>query len=132
MHTRIKELRQSLKLTQKEFASKLCVTRSTVATWETVENVISNRSIINMCKEFNVNENWLRTGEGKMFKDLDRNEQIAKFIYNLQLSADDSFKKRLINALIELNEDQWELLADMSLKLYQEQFKDSSNKKSDN
>lgn len=127
MHTRIKQLRQSLKLTQKDFAKSLCVTRSTVATWETVENVISNRSIIDICREFNVNEKWLRTGQGTMFRNSTKDEKIAKFINKLQLDADDSFKKRLINVLIELNDEQWELLADMTLKLYKEQYIDNSN-----
>ncbi len=67
MNNRIKVIRKSLKLTQKDFAEKLGVKRNTVAQWEIGVNGLSDQVIKSICREFNVNETWLRDGEGEMF-----------------------------------------------------------------
>lgn len=66
MNERIKELRNSLKLTQNDFGVKIGVARNTIANYETGNRIPSNQIIISICREFNVNEKWLRTGEGEM------------------------------------------------------------------
>ena len=71
-----------------------------------------------ICREWNVNEEWLRTGEGEMFVEMTRDEQIAYFIGSIQANVDDSFKKRFISMLSTLDEPEWELLEKMALKLY--------------
>ena len=68
INERIKELRHTLKLTQQEFADRLGVKRNTVGQWECGINSLTNATIIFLCKEFNVSENWLRNGIGDMFK----------------------------------------------------------------
>jgi len=67
MNTRIKKLRKALDLTQQEFADKIGMKRNTVANYETDRNEPSNSVVSLICREFNVNETWLRTGEGEMF-----------------------------------------------------------------
>lgn len=67
MNERIKKLRKALDLTQQEFADKIGMKRNTVANYETDRNKPSNSVISLICKAFNVNEEWLRTGEGEMF-----------------------------------------------------------------
>lgn len=67
MKDRIRKLRRSLDLTQQEFADKIGMKRNTVANYETGRNEPSASVISLICREFNVNETWLRTGEGKMF-----------------------------------------------------------------
>ncbi len=69
MNNRIKAIRKSLKFTQKDFAEKLGVKRNTVAQWEIGVNGLSDQVIKSICREFNVNETWLRYGEGEMFKE---------------------------------------------------------------
>ena len=68
MYTRIKKLRKSLDLTQHEFANRLGISRNTIATYETGKSNPSDPAISLICREFNVNEEWLRTGSGEMFK----------------------------------------------------------------
>ena len=65
METRIKKLRKALELTQQEFAERIGIKRNTVATYEIGRNVPLDAVIASMCREFNVNEAWLRTGEGE-------------------------------------------------------------------
>ncbi len=67
MNTRIKKLRKALDLTQQEFADKIGMKRNTVANYETNRNEPSNSVVSLICREFNVNEEWLRTGMGEMF-----------------------------------------------------------------
>lgn len=70
MDKRIKELRNALKLTQQAFADKIGTSRGNIACYEIGKNTPSDAVVSLICKEFNVNEEWLRTGEGEMFKQL--------------------------------------------------------------
>lgn len=120
MKDRIKKIRKELDLTQQEFADKIGIKRNSVAKYETGENVPSAASISLICREFDVNEEWLRTGSGEMFIPLDRRSSIAKLTKQLLDEEEDSFKNRLISVLANLTEDQWEILAEIAEKLTKE------------
>lgn len=64
MNNRIKELRLDLGLSQEAFGKQIKIQRSSVSKIETGENSPSDQTISLICKEFNVNEEWLRTGKG--------------------------------------------------------------------
>lgn len=68
MNERIKKIRKALDLTQSEFAARLGMKQNTIATYEMGRSNPSTPTINNICKEFRVNEEWLRTGNGDMFK----------------------------------------------------------------
>ena len=68
MNERIKKLRKALGLTQQEFADRIGTKRTNIAKYETGTNIPSSAVIPLICREFNVNETWLRTGEGEMFR----------------------------------------------------------------
>lgn len=112
MNERLKKLRKTLDLTQQEFADRIGSKRNTIAKYETDTNVPSAAVISLICREFNVNENWLRTGEGDMFMEMSRDEQIEKFVGDLLHGEEDSFKRRLISGLAALNENGWKVLED--------------------
>ena len=112
MDERLKKLRKTLDLTQQEFADRIGSKRNTIAKYETDTNVPSAAVISLICREFNVNENWLRTGEGDMFMEMSRDEQIEKFIGDLLHGEEDSFKRRLISGLAALDENGWKVLED--------------------
>jgi len=107
---RIKELRKSLKLTQQAFADRLGIKQNTVALYEMGRSGVSDGIIKSICREFNVNESWLRTGGGEMFAPKTREETIAKFFGTL-LDTDMKFKKDLIETLAKLDESSWVELA---------------------
>lgn len=106
-------------MTQQKFADKLGVKRNTVGQWECGINAITDQVITSICREFNVNEDWLRTGQGEMFIKQTRDEQIASFIGSIQSSEDDSFKKRFISMLSSLDESEWEVLEKMVIMLHE-------------
>ena len=64
---RIRQLRKTLDLTQQEFAEKIGIKRNTIATYEMGRNEPIDSVITLLCREYGVNEVWLRTGAGKMF-----------------------------------------------------------------
>ncbi len=110
MKNRIKELRKQLGLSQTEFGAKIGVKQTTVAGYENGLRSPSDAAILSICREFNVNETWLRTGEGKMFVEKTRDEEIAAFIGRALSDETPTFKKRLISVLARLSEDEWTML----------------------
>ncbi|SQA14556.1 Predicted transcriptional regulator [Streptobacillus moniliformis] len=70
MNNRVKELRKKLKLSGDKFGSKLGVKRSTISNLENQTRNLTEQMIKSICREFNVNEEWLRYGNGPMFNSL--------------------------------------------------------------
>ncbi len=110
MNERIKKLRKALDLTQQEFADRIGSKRNTIAKYETETNTPSAAVISLICREFHVNEKWLREGTGEMFLLTDCNDDIAKLIQLLHNEDTDSFKNRFISILANLSTKEWEIL----------------------
>ena len=110
MGERVKELRKALGLSGEKFGEKIGVTRSAISDIERGRNGLSDSNILAICREFNVNEEWLRTGTGEMFKDMTLDEEIISFIGDIQWDASNTFKKRFISAIAKLNEEEWKVL----------------------
>ena len=105
MKTRIKEIRKILKLNQADFADKLGLARATIASYEVGNSLPSDRTINDMCREFNLQEQWLRTGEGPMFRQQsDIDNQLAIEVAKL-IQSEDDFTKKLIHAYLRLPDD---------------------------
>ncbi len=117
MKDRIKQIRKELDLTQQEFADRLGIKRGGIANYEIGRNEPADSVISLICREFNVNEQWLRDGTGDMFINLTRDEQIASFIGGIQSVEKETFKKRFISMLSNMTESEWELLEEMVNKL---------------
>lgn len=109
-NTRIRKLRKALDLTQVEFARRIGTTQNSVANYETGHRNPSSSVVNNICKEFHVSETWLRTGEGGMFLELSRSDEIAAFVESVLHDESADFKRRLIAALSHLDAAGWEAL----------------------
>lgn len=116
MKERIRKLRRTLDLTQQEFSDRIGMKRNTVANYETGRNEPSASVISLICREFDVNEEWLRTGEGEVFVQRTRNQIITDFLGDV-IKDDDSFKKRFVEALAALDVEDWEYLEKLIIKL---------------
>lgn len=114
---RVRELRKSLQLTLEKFGKPLGVGKTAISKIENGENNLTDQMILAICREYNVDENWLRTGEGEMFKKLNRQQELAQLTATLFKEEEDSFKSRLIMALAQLNEKEWELLEEIAEKI---------------
>ena len=120
MNERVRILRKSLKMTLESFGARIGIKKSSLSQIENGVNNLTEQNILLICKEFNVNEEWLRNGEGEMFLQMDRQEQIAKLTTDLFKGEKNSFKERLILALAGLNESEWELLEKIAEKIAKE------------
>ena len=116
MKDRIKKIRKELDLTQQGKEKKIGTTANVLTNYETGRRNPSASVINNICKTFDVNETWLRTGEGEMFVQRTRNQIITDFLGDL-IVENATFKKRLIEALAELDERDWEALEKLATKL---------------
>ena len=121
MKDRIKMVRKAVGLTQQAFADKLGIRQNTVALYEMGRSGVSDGMITSICREFNVNETWLRTGEGEMFKKRTDNEILTEFAADLVFEADDSFKKAIITAFAKMDDETWDLFERWARK-FLEQF----------
>ena len=115
---RIKELRKAKGLTQFEFADRLKVSRSNIASYETGKNELSSAAISLICRTFSVSETWLRTGEGEMFSDTAREEQIAAFMGDVLAAESEDFRKRFVSMLSSLSVDEWRLIEEKAKELF--------------
>lgn len=120
MNERIKELRKTLGFTQQEFADKIGVKRNTVATYEMGRSVPSDSAISLICREFNVREAWLRTGEGEMFKSKSRNEELMEFATTVAEGDPSSIQAQLLAVMARLTDQQWEVLAQVAREFVEE------------
>lgn len=120
MNDRIKIVRKKAKLTQKEFAQRLGIKQNTVASYEIGRIGISDAVINSICREFNVNETWLRTGKGEMHQSLTKSQEIGAFANEVMKLPDEAFKKRFVDALQRLDEKDWKNLEEIANKLLKE------------
>ena len=117
MNERIKKLRKALDLTQAEFASRIGTSQNSLAGYETGRRNPSSSVVNNICKEFHVSETWLRTGEGEMFVERTRDDELAAFMDELLAEESADFRRRLVTALSRLKPEQWEALEAVALEL---------------
>lgn len=111
INERIRYLRKvELKMTQDDFAANINLSRSNLGNIEIGRIAVTERVIVSICREFNVNEEWLRTGSGEMFVPLTRDEQIEVFMGEVLRDEPGDFRRRLISVLSRLTESEWELL----------------------
>lgn len=121
MNERIKELRKVLGLSREEFANKLGLkSRGKIENIELGRTSPDEPFLDLICKTYNISPEWLHSGQGEMFIELSKDEQIEDFIGDLLSDEEDSFKRRLISGLAALDENGWTVL---------ENFLDSIQKK---
>lgn len=99
MDSRIKQIRLSCGLTLEKFGERIGVTRAAVSKWENGDRSIADSMVVSICREFNVNERWLRTGEGEMFE-----QTRASVLDRLSTEYDLSREQRsVIEAFLDLD-----------------------------
>lgn len=117
MNTRIEQIIAALNIKKVDFANRLGVSQPFVSELCSGRKAPSDRTISDICREFNVNETWLRTGEGEMFNQITQSEKIAAFLGDITENDGDDFKRRFVEMLAELEPEDWKLLERMAEKL---------------
>ena len=123
MNERIKAVRLALGISQEEFGKRLGVTRGAITNIELNKVEPKPLFVDLICREFNVNEDWLKNGAEPMFLQRSRNEELSAFFGDL-LNGEPDFKHRLISVMSRLSVDQWQMLADMANMLVEDMQKE--------
>lgn len=97
MKEQLKKLRKHLDMTQQAFADKIGMKQNTIAQYEMGRTTPSDAIVFSICREFGVNENWLRTGDGEMFIDVPVEDEYFKAATQISKSGD----KFAMQAIIE-------------------------------
>lgn len=115
MKDRLKEVRKkhSKGKTQDMFAEFLGIPKQNISSYEIGRRTPSDAVIQLICEKCNVNEEWLRTGNGEMFQPITKNDEISKLFGEVLKHDESNFKHRLINALAKLDENGWENLENL-------------------
>lgn len=121
MNNRIKKVRNTVGLTQTEFGTRIGVKGNTVTGYETGLRNPSGAIILSMCREFGVNEDWLRTGNGEMFKESPLRNEVGYYVEELlEDFKDNPFYDMIIEMMktyAELDDKSKKVLRDCASKL---------------
>lgn len=98
---RVREIRKSLKLTLEKFGGKLGVGKGAISAIETGARNLTEQMAVSICREYNVNYDYLMNGEGEMFSDLP--QTILDELCN-QYDCDD-LDRSLIEEYLKLSAD---------------------------
>lgn len=108
INDRVRLLRKEyLHITQEVFGEKLGLTRANIANIESGRIGVTSRVILDICKEYNVNEKWLHEGIGEVIKQRTEDEEIADFLADVLSKEEETFQKKLISGLCKLSPEQW-------------------------
>lgn len=119
INTRIAAVIQASGLTKTAFAERVKVSQQHISRLAK-DGTPSDRTIADICREFNVNEHWLRTGEGEMFSTLSREEEITKFAMEIIRDPGSEFQRQLLTTMARLEPAQWKLMEQMLDQLLQQ------------
>ena len=121
MNERISLIRKEAGLTQEEFGARVGgLSRNYIWMIEKGDRIPSDRTISDICREFNVSEEWLRTGEGEMFQPKSRNEELFEFAAKVAEGDPDSIQAQLLAVMSRLTDEQWEVLAQVAKEFVEE------------
>lgn len=111
INDRIKKVVDDSRLTKTEFAKKINISQPTVSMFCSGKANPSDRTIADICREFRVNETWLRTGEGKMRIDSSQRDQLEHFFADVLTTAPDK-RSAFVASLDTLPPEFWDMVAD--------------------
>lgn len=132
MQDRIKDVRKNAGLNQTEFGQRIGVAQMTVSGWENGAREVSDLAIRAICREFDVNEIWLRTGAGEMHAAMSREEEMARLVRRHLSARPESLQRALVTTLLRFDPEspEWEIvekiLADVVAEWQAAQKKDPS------
>lgn len=116
---RVRKIRLQKGISQEQFGELIGIKKAAVSKIENADNSLSRSNLISICKQFNINEEWLLYGKGEMFIPTSRENEIRAFFENAMSSDTDLAKiqRKFINTLISLDKEEW-IVLDRFMKKY--------------
>ena len=121
INERVREVRKALPMTLEAFGERIGVSHSAMSNIENGRRSVTDQMARSICREFNVDEVWLRTGVGEMFRARTREEELTEFLADV--ITEDGFRARFVAVLARLEPDEWRLLEQLARRLLEEQDK---------
>lgn len=112
MKNRISQIIEDKKIKKIDFAKRLNISQAFVSQMCSGAANPSDRTILDICREFGVNEAWLRRGEGDPYMELSREDKIMQMAGRVTTGSD-VFKKNVLYLLSQLDEQDWKNLSDI-------------------
>ena len=114
---RIKAVRKHFKLTQAEFGERIGVKGNTIATYEIGRNAPVDAIFSLLCREYGVNEIWLRSGEGEMLQAMTEYEELAAYLGDVMNDEPASFRHRFTFEMENWTPEVWQMLEEICKQL---------------
>ena len=126
INDRIAEIVKSTGKTKTAFADSLGVSQQYISKLEKT-GTPSERTIRDICDTYSINEYWLRTGDGEMFRQKSRQEEFAEFAAQLVGGELDPFQSALIAVVSKLSPEHIAMLADIAKQMAEEYKKEKAD-----
>lgn len=127
INSRICRLITELSMTKTSFAKALNLSQPFVSQICTGYSQPSERTILDICREFNVNEQWLRSGEGDMFLRLSRNDEIAAYVARVMKDESAYYQQKMLAFLTKLSPEMVQKLIEVAEDILSEQKKEQKD-----
>ena len=127
MNSRIKEVRKAKGLSQAAFGAPFGANRDMINNVENGRAAVSDIMVASICRTYDVNEHWLRTGDGEMFVQISRDKEIMRFVGDVMQGEDDNFRRRFLLALARLPEERWKDIEDFARQITAENKKEEQD-----
>ena len=117
--TRVKKVRLRKGISQEQFGEIIGIKKAAISKIENGENSLSKGNLLAICRQFNVNKEWLINGNGEMFTPKSKEDEIRNFFENAISSNSDIAKiqRKFISTLVSLDEEEW-IVLDRFMKHY--------------
>ena len=109
MVERLKQLRKQEKLTQEEFAKRINISRANLGSLEIGRTGITDRVIADICREFNVSEEWFRDGIGEIYNPYNEEDELEYLLGTLG-AKEDKFKRKFITFMLKRPDEDWDMV----------------------
>ena len=117
INDRIAYLIKDLGITKTKFAETINLSQPFVSAVCSGSKMPSDRTISDICREFNVSLAWLEDGEGEMYVQRSENERMAMLFTDVLAEADESTRKRVIAAALEMPPEFWDNILEYAKKI---------------
>lgn len=117
---RVAELIKALGLNKTSFARRLGLSQPFVSQIANGSATPSDRTISDICREFHVDEHWIRTGEGEMFVRLSLEEELAKYAAQVLTDPDQDIARMILRVMAHLEPSDWERIRKVAQQIKQE------------
>lgn len=113
---RVREIRKSLNMTLEKFGEKIGIKKSSLSQIENGINGLTDQMVKSICREFNVNEEWLREGAGEMFAEMPEDDFLSNAVVSI-LKEDDALTIEGLKLFFSLTPDEKKTAANYILRL---------------